>query len=112
MDPGGGGGVGGPSSGPNVLPSSSSSSNPVKKPGGVGGGGPKLFVSSLLEPRDDLEDRHDRCFAIVQGLIADKGDKEANDALSGAASKAHEEICVGLIVGILGDPENAPRYFR
>ena len=76
---------------------------------------PRLFLSSLLEPRDDLEDRHDRCFGIVQGLISDKGDKEANDALAGAASKdpkAHEDICIGLIVGILGDSDNAPRYFR
>jgi integrator complex subunit 3 len=77
---------------------------------------PRLFVTSILEPKDDpIEARHDRCFKLVASITQDKGDKEGNEALAAAVSrseKAHEDICVGLIVGILGDPEAAGKHYR
>ncbi|XP_059094410.1 integrator complex subunit 3-like [Tigriopus californicus] len=76
---------------------------------------PRLFMTSVIESRDDLEERHDRCFALVQALVTDKTEKESNDALAGAVSKdpkTHEDICLGLMIGVLSDAESAPRYFR
>ncbi len=94
-------------------------------PGGVGPGSssgvsaPRLFATSVLEPRDEFEERHDRCFALVHSLTADRGEKESNDALAAHASrpdpKAHEDVCVGLVVGALGAaqaPEQAARCYR
>ncbi len=79
---------------------------------------PRLFASSPLEPRDEVEERHDRCFSLVSSLTHDKTDKEANDALAAAVSgdgKGHEDVCVGLVVGVLGgsgDTESAVRHYR
>ncbi len=77
---------------------------------------PRLFATSLLEPRDPEEDRHDRCFALVHSLTSERGEKEANDALSAHAGrsdpKAHEDVCVGLVVGALGEPQQANRHYR
>ena len=97
-------------------------------------GGPKLFVTTMLEPRDDLDDRHGRCHHLVVNLMAEKSDKEAHDALSSAVSKdpkTHEDVCIGFLVAILGhqptgvntapgvngstvtiDQELAARYYR
>ena len=64
----------------------------------------KMFVATMLEPRDDLDDRHTRCYNLVMNLIGDKSEKEAHDALSSAVSKdpkTHEEVCLGFVVGIL-----------
>ena len=78
---------------------------------------PRLFVQSILDAKDDpYEVRHDRCYNMVSNLITEKGEKEGNEALAAAVSKndpkAHEDICVGLMVGILGDAESAGRYYR
>lgn len=78
-------------------------------------GQPRLFVRTPIEPKDELEDKHDRCFLLLRSIVAEKGEKEANDALAAHVSKdqrSHEELCLGLIVSILGEPDNAPRHYR
>ena len=80
----------------------------------------KLFVSSLLEPKDDFDEKHERCYNIVMSLIVDKSEKDAHDALSSTVSKdpkTHEEVCVGFLVAILSplsacDPEQTGRHYR
>ncbi len=75
----------------------------------------KLFSPTVLEPRDEQDALHQRCFELVSALTADKGEKEAHEALAAAASKdpkTHEDICIGLLVGCLGDVEAAARHFR
>ena len=54
----------------------------------------RLFVASLLEPKDDLDNKHEACYQTVMTLISDKGEKEAHDALIKAAdqAKTHEEV--------------------
>lgn len=97
---------------------------------GQAGSGPKIFITTLLDPRDDLDERHSRCYNLVMSLIGDKSEKEANDALSSAVSKdpkTHEEVCLGFVVGILthqptinvasgingsADQELPARYYR
>lgn len=83
-------------------------------------GGPRIFLSSQLESRDDLDERHERCFSMVMTLVAGKSEKEAFDGLTVAVCKdprAHEDICLGLVVSILANPSpdgemNAGRCFR
>lgn len=115
----------------------SSSPAPSKGPAPQGGGGggvsgpappSRLFQSSLLEPKDDLDEKHDRCYNLVMSLIGGhahsgagvggannsggggnapsemKSEKEAHDVINQAVSKdqkTHEEVCLGFLVAIL-----------
>jgi hypothetical protein len=98
---------------PSPSPSPSPSSAPPQKFKAY-----KLFAPpSVLEPRDELDGQHERCFQLVTSLTADKGEKEAHEALAAAASKdpkTHEDICVGLLVGCLGDvdPGQKEKHYR
>merc|ERR1719414_2800194 len=84
------------------------------------GGPTRLFISSRLEPRDEMDEKHERCFQTVMSLITDKSEKDAHDALSSAVSKdpkTHEEVSVGFLVAILSpvsavDPGVAARHYR
>ena len=35
----------------------------------------RLFAASLLECKDELEDRYERCYLALQQIIGGKGDK-------------------------------------
>ncbi|RXM90817.1 Integrator complex subunit 3 [Acipenser ruthenus] len=48
----------------------------------------RLLVSSNLDAKDELEERLDRCAAVVTSLINGLSEREANDALT-----AHVSIC-------------------
>ena len=74
-----------------------------------------MFCYNLIEGKDDLEDKCERCYNNLQTLISGKGDRECNDTLLSAVSKdtkSHEEICLGFIVAILTEPENASKHYR
>lgn len=75
----------------------------------------RLFAHSLLDVKDEGEDRYERCYTGLGQLVAGKGEKEINDALNIAVSKdakSHEDICIGLMVVILTEPDNAPKHYR
>jgi len=75
----------------------------------------RLFSGSLLEAKDELEDKYERCYAQLQTIIQAKGDKECNDALNVAVAKdkqSHDDICVGFVVAILSEPELAGKYYN
>jgi len=74
----------------------------------------RLFSGSLLEAKDELEDKYERCYGQLQTIIQGKGDKECNDALNVAVAKdkqTHDDICVGFVVAILSEPEMAAKYY-
>jgi integrator complex subunit 3 len=84
-------------------------------------GGSRLFFSSQLESRDDLDERHERCYSLIMNSMAGKSDKEAVDALTTLVAKdprAHEDVCLGLVIAILTNPSvsdgdlSASRCFR
>lgn len=58
--------------------------------------------------------RYERAYVYLQGLIAGLGEKEAHDALNNAVckDKNHEDVSLGLLMGILTDPSNAAKYYR
>ena len=73
----------------------------------LGVGGSKLFLSSQLESRDDLDEKHDRCYNLIMSMVSGKSEKEAIDSLTVAAGKdprAHEDTCLGLAICILTNP--------
>ena len=75
----------------------------------------RMFTYNLIEGKDELEDKYERCYTTLQSVISGKGDRECNDALLSAVSKdtkSHEEICLGFIVAILTEPDNASKHYR
>lgn len=75
----------------------------------------RLFANSLLESKDESEDKYERCFNTLQAIISGKGDRECNDALMLAVAKdtkSHEDVCTGFIIAILTEPDNAAKHYR
>jgi len=75
----------------------------------------RLFGHSILDVRDEQEDRYEKATASLQSLMAGKGEKELNDALNVTVAKdakVHEDICTGFVVLILTEPESAQRHYR
>ncbi|XP_066577386.1 integrator complex subunit 3 isoform X1 [Amia ocellicauda] len=75
----------------------------------------RLLVSTTLDAKDELEERLDRCMAIVSSLIAGQSEREANDSLTAhvcKGSQQHEEVCLGLFTLLLMEPAQAQRSYR
>ncbi|XP_058863303.1 integrator complex subunit 3 [Acipenser ruthenus] len=75
----------------------------------------RLLVSSNLDAKDELEERLDRCAAVVTSLINGLSEREANDALTAHVCKGaqqHEEVCLGLFSILLAEPTQAQRSYR
>ena len=80
-------------------------------------GGFRIFITSQLESRDDLDEKHERCYNLTLGLMTGKSDKESIESLTvavGKDAKHHEDICLGLLICILTNPTEAGanRSFR
>ncbi|XP_047121442.1 integrator complex subunit 3 isoform X1 [Schistocerca piceifrons] len=74
----------------------------------------KLFISTVLENKDELEEKYEKCYASLQSLVSGLSEKEAQNALNAAVckDKVHEELSLGLLYAILTEPERAPRWYR
>ena len=66
----------------NLLNQHVNHGNPVAAAGSMGIGGSKLFFTTQIESRDDLDDKHERCYNLVMSCISGKSEKEAIDALT------------------------------
>ncbi|XP_041099037.1 integrator complex subunit 3-like [Polyodon spathula] len=72
----------------------------------------RLLLSSTLDAKDELEERLDRCAAVVTSLISGLSEREANDALTAHVCKGaqqHEEVCLGLFSILLAEPAQAQK---
>lgn len=58
--------------------------------------------------------RYERAYNYLQEIVSGLGEKEAHDALNNAVCKEknHEDVSIGLLMGILTEPNNAPKYYR
>ncbi|KZC10189.1 Integrator complex subunit 3 like protein [Dufourea novaeangliae] len=74
----------------------------------------RLLSTSCIENKDDLEEKFDRCYTVLQNLTAGLSEKEAHDTLNNAVckDKTHEEVSLGLLVVILTDPQSAAKSYR
>ncbi|XP_072284754.1 integrator complex subunit 3 [Pyxicephalus adspersus] len=75
----------------------------------------KLFVCTSLDAKDELEERLDRCTALVTSMINGVSEREANDALNAYVCKGptqHEEVCLGLFTMVLSDPAQSQKCYR
>ncbi|CAG4944150.1 unnamed protein product [Parnassius apollo] len=73
---------------------------------------PKLFVCTVIENKDEIEERYERAYVFFQSLVADCSEKEAHDALNNAVCKNHEDVSLGMLMSILTEPHNATKCYR
>ncbi|KAJ8982336.1 hypothetical protein NQ317_009452 [Molorchus minor] len=74
----------------------------------------RLFLTSPVENKDELEEKLERSYQFLQGTIAGLSDKDAHEALNKALlkEKGYEEVSFGLLVTILTEPHNAAKCYR
>ncbi|XP_064474957.1 integrator complex subunit 3-like [Ornithodoros turicata] len=75
----------------------------------------RLFALSPIEAKEEIDEKFERCFTFLQGIISGVSEKEAHDALNAAvckAAQAHDDINTGFLYGILTDSSNGARYYR
>ncbi|KAK6631392.1 hypothetical protein RUM43_000169 [Polyplax serrata] len=74
----------------------------------------RLFCNSIVESKDEFEEKYERSYQSLQSLTAGLSDKETHDALTRAIvkDKGHEEMSLGLLVTILTEPKNATKAYR
>ncbi|CAH2049377.1 unnamed protein product, partial [Iphiclides podalirius] len=73
---------------------------------------PKLFICTVIENKDEIEERYERAYVFLQSLVADCSEKEAHDALNNAVCKNHEDVSLGMLMSILTEPHNATKCYR
>ncbi|XP_033634488.1 integrator complex subunit 3-like [Asterias rubens] len=75
----------------------------------------KLFISSPLELKDDLEEKMEKGCEILTKVMGSSSEREAHDSLVAVVCKGmkeHEEITLGLLYSILTNPATAPKTYR
>ncbi|XP_017875170.1 integrator complex subunit 3 isoform X3 [Ceratina calcarata] len=74
----------------------------------------RLLSTSCIENKDDLEEKFERCYMVLQNLTTGLSEKEAHDTLNNAVckDKIHEEVSLGLLMVILTDPQSAAKSYR
>ncbi|KAI8118725.1 hypothetical protein FF38_07295 [Lucilia cuprina] len=74
----------------------------------------KLFISTAVDVKDDLEERFERAFISLQQQINGLNDKDMHDKLSQLVckEKQHEEISIGFLYIMLSDPNMALKSYR
>ncbi|VVC95246.1 unnamed protein product [Leptidea sinapis] len=73
---------------------------------------PKLFICTVIENKDEIEERYERAYNFFQSLVVDCSEKEAHDALNNAVCKNHEDVSLGMLMSILSEPQNAVKCYR
>ncbi|MCP9258020.1 hypothetical protein DINM_001184 [Dirofilaria immitis] len=73
----------------------------------------KLLYLSAFEQRDELEEKLENGFSMVQNRTSGLSEKESYDVLLQMAgeTKVFESITGGLLYGLLTEPQNAQKYF-
>ncbi|XP_050547062.1 integrator complex subunit 3-like isoform X1 [Daktulosphaira vitifoliae] len=75
----------------------------------------KLFTYSVIERKDEIEEKYERCYVSLQSITNSLNDREYHDALTNHISKdkSQEEIVsLGLLTAILLEPKNADKIYR
>ncbi|KAH8375711.1 hypothetical protein KR009_006738 [Drosophila setifemur] len=74
----------------------------------------KLFVCTVVDSKDEIEEKFERSYNNLQQQIAGLSDKDMHDMLSQLVckDKQHEEISIGFLYIILTDPAMGPKTYR
>ncbi|CAH1257994.1 integrator complex subunit 3-like [Branchiostoma lanceolatum] len=72
----------------------------------------RLYEVGSLDPKDELEEKLERCHETYTALVTGLSDREAHDALNAMVCKGmqeHEEITMGLLYSILVESTSAQK---
>ncbi|XP_014216661.1 integrator complex subunit 3 [Copidosoma floridanum] len=74
----------------------------------------RIFLKTCIENKDELEEKFDRCYNVLQNLCIGLSEKDIHDNLNNAVckDKTHEEVCLGLLTSILTNPQDAVKNYR
>lgn len=74
----------------------------------------RLFTTSVVEGRIELDEKYDKAYNNVITLTRGLTEEESHHALNKALDdrKVHDELCLGLLVSILADPSIASRHYH
>ncbi|EDO31965.1 predicted protein, partial [Nematostella vectensis] len=75
----------------------------------------RLFRTSALVSKDEFEEKLEKHYSAVMGIVNGLSEREAHDALNQTVCKSmqlHEEVSLGLLYIILTDPAGAPKAYR
>ncbi|XP_031782856.1 integrator complex subunit 3 isoform X2 [Nasonia vitripennis] len=74
----------------------------------------RLLLTSCIENKDELEEKFERCYLVLQNLSTGLSEKDIHDNLSNAVckDKTHEEVCLGFLMAILTEPQDASKHYR
>ncbi|XP_042903927.1 integrator complex subunit 3 isoform X2 [Parasteatoda tepidariorum] len=76
---------------------------------------PRLYQLTIIDFKDEYDEKFERCCSHVLNLTNSLSEKEAHDALSQAVCKnaqGHDDVNIGLLIAVLIDSNNAPRFYR
>lgn len=73
----------------------------------------KLFIQTIVDVRDDFEEKYEKAFRTYEEAITGVNNKELHELLSGSIckEKQHEEISLALIYLILTDSNAAAKAY-
>ncbi|XP_035209460.1 integrator complex subunit 3-like isoform X2 [Stegodyphus dumicola] len=75
----------------------------------------RLLQLTPIDFKDENDEKYERCCSHVLNLTNGLSEKEAHDALSVVVcknSQSHDDVNLGLLIAILIDASNGPRYYR
>lgn len=73
----------------------------------------KLFIQTIVDVRDDFEEKYEKAFRAYEEVLTGVNEKELHELLSGSVckEKQHEEISLALMYLILTDPNAAAKAY-
>eukprot|EP00112_Aurelia_sp_Birch-Aquarium-sp1_P003496 Seg1390.9 transcript_id=Seg1390.9/GoldUCD/mRNA.D3Y31 product="Integrator complex subunit 3" protein_id=Seg1390.9/GoldUCD/D3Y31 len=89
-----------------MASSESTSNRPTKS---------KIFSGNSLIPKDEFDDKLEKCHTVLNNLIGGLSEREVHDTLNQTVCKGvkeHEEISFGLLYMILTEPSSASKSYR
>ncbi|GFO40922.1 integrator complex subunit 3 [Plakobranchus ocellatus] len=75
----------------------------------------RLLATSPIDVKDELDEKLERCYNIILGLMTNSTEKENNEALNAYVSKStqhHDEVQMGFLYAILAEPKMQVKSFQ
>ena len=71
----------------------------------------RIFRYSVIDNREELDEKYESCYQSLSFCLQGKGEREVSESLAREVAKSHDNVCYGLMVGMLVDPDQAKTFF-
>ncbi|GFS03973.1 integrator complex subunit 3 [Elysia marginata] len=75
----------------------------------------RLLAISAIDVKDELDEKLERCYNVILGLMTNSTERENNEALNAYVSKStqqHDEVQMGFLYAILAEPKMQVKSFQ